>query len=140
MSIQELFLKIKGLKDTLERQDIFMVLTLVLVGFISFGLGRISSTDSAKSPIAVIDSSKQISGIGESVVKNTETTNPPKTTENFAVQNSEQVVASKSGTKYHFPWCSGAKSIKEENKVWFDSIEEAKSAGYSPASNCKGLK
>lgn len=48
-------------------------------------------------------------------------------------------VASKSGSAYHFPWCSGAKRIKEENKVYFNSKEEAEKAGYHPAGNCKGL-
>jgi hypothetical protein len=49
------------------------------------------------------------------------------------------LVASKTGSKYHLPWCSGAQSIKEVNKVWFSSKEEAERAGYAPATNCKGL-
>lgn len=48
-------------------------------------------------------------------------------------------VASKNGTKYHLPTCSGAKRIKEENKIWFDSKTEAEQAGYEPAKNCKGI-
>lgn len=50
-----------------------------------------------------------------------------------------EVVASKTGTKYYFPWCGTAKRIKEENKVWFASRAEAEAAGYEPAANCKGL-
>jgi methylphosphotriester-DNA--protein-cysteine methyltransferase len=49
-------------------------------------------------------------------------------------------VASKTGKKYHLPWCTGAKNIPENNKIWFNSIDEAKKAGYTPALNCKGLK
>lgn len=48
-------------------------------------------------------------------------------------------VASKSGTKYYLPWCGTVKRIKDENKVWFDSKEEAEAAGYQPAANCKGI-
>ncbi len=48
-------------------------------------------------------------------------------------------VASKSGTKYYLPSCSGVKRIKEENKVWFASVEDAQAAGLSPAANCPGL-
>jgi methylphosphotriester-DNA--protein-cysteine methyltransferase len=48
-------------------------------------------------------------------------------------------VASKNGTKYHLPWCGSAKQIKEENKVWFATKEEAEAAGYTPAANCKGI-
>lgn len=50
-----------------------------------------------------------------------------------------QYVASKKGSKYHLPWCAGAKSILEENKIWFASKEEAEKAGYTPAGNCKGI-
>lgn len=50
-----------------------------------------------------------------------------------------QYVASKKGSKYHLPWCSGAKSMSEENKIWFSTKEEAEAAGYQPASNCKGI-
>ena len=48
-------------------------------------------------------------------------------------------VASKTGTKYHLPGCSGAKRIKEENKVWFETKEQAAAAGYEPAANCPGI-
>jgi hypothetical protein len=50
-----------------------------------------------------------------------------------------QYVASKSGKSYHLPWCAGAKQIKEENKIYFNSKEEAEAAGYAPAKNCKGI-
>ena len=48
-------------------------------------------------------------------------------------------VASKSGSKYYLPSCSGVGRIREENKVWFVTVEDAVSAGYTPASNCPGL-
>jgi len=48
-------------------------------------------------------------------------------------------VGSKNGNKYHFPWCSGAKRISSKNAVWFSTKAEAERAGYTPASNCKGL-
>ncbi len=50
-----------------------------------------------------------------------------------------QYVASRTGKSYHLPWCSGAKQIKEENKVWFATKEAAEAAGYAAAKNCKGL-
>jgi len=56
------------------------------------------------------------------------------------MSTSIQVVASKNGTKYHLPTCAGAKQISDKNKVTFGSIEEARAKGYTPASNCKGLK
>jgi len=50
------------------------------------------------------------------------------------------LVASKTGKKYHFPWCAGAAQIAEKNKIWFDSYAAAQSAGYTAAANCPNLK
>ena len=50
------------------------------------------------------------------------------------------VIGSKTGGKYYFPWCGTVKIIKPENRVYFDSVEDARGAGYIPALNCKGLK
>lgn len=47
-----------------------------------------------------------------------------------------QVVASKNGTKYYPPDCSGASRISDANKVWFASASAAEEAGYSAAANC----
>jgi len=49
------------------------------------------------------------------------------------------VVASRTGSVYHFPWCAGASQIKAENQIWYSSEEAAKEAGYAPSRNCKGL-
>lgn len=104
--------------------DVFLAIVIVLVAMIGFGLGRLSKIRESKAPLSV-ESKTDFSESSKSV---------------FDYQNEGIVVASKNGTKYHYPWCSGASTIKEENKVTFGSIEEARKAGYLPASNCKGLK
>lgn len=57
-----------------------------------------------------------------------------------SAEDSGEVVVSVNGAKYHYPWCPGARSIKEENLRRFSSIQDAKLAGYEPAANCKGLE
>lgn len=136
MSIQELIIKIKGVIQLVERQDIFMAILVILVGFSSFGLGKLSSTQGLKQPVFVQNADQVASVAQTSDEKNSQQKTVPSTTS----LSPNSVVASKTGTKYHYPWCIGAKSIKEENKVWFSSIEEARNAGYLPAGNCKGLK
>lgn len=42
-------------------------------------------------------------------------------------------VASANGKKYYLPDCSEARRINEENKIWFDSAEEAEESGYEPS-------
>ena len=49
-------------------------------------------------------------------------------------------LASKNGKVYHRMYCergmTGAVNIKEENKIWFDSEEEARAAGKERCGNC----
>lgn len=54
-------------------------------------------------------------------------------------QKTLEVVASKNGKTYSYPWCSGAKRISEKNKVIFKSKKEAENAGYREAKNCSGF-
>lgn len=105
------------------------IITLVLTFF--FGLGRYSY---------LVDQRKNVV-IRNGVPKETSLSGSTSLGEVKGVRTGdESVVASKSGTKYHFPWCTGAKQISEANKIVFPSPEEARKAGYTPASNCKGLK
>jgi DNA/RNA endonuclease YhcR with UshA esterase domain len=46
-------------------------------------------------------------------------------------------VASKNGSKYFPSTCGSAKTIKEENLIYFTSEEEAQKAGYERTSTCK---
>jgi len=47
------------------------------------------------------------------------------------------IVASKNGTKYYFLHCSGIGRIKEENKIYFSTENEAKNENYEIASGCE---
>lgn len=42
-------------------------------------------------------------------------------------------VASAKGEKYYHPDCAEVRRIKAENKIWFESEEEAKESGYEPS-------
>lgn len=109
----------------------FIATILVLIAIISFCLGRVSGMESKRVPIKVTSESLgEVKGVS-TVASSTSVSGEPAAT---------TVVASKNGTKYHYPWCAGAKQISDKNKITFNSIEEARAAGYTPASNCKGLK
>jgi hypothetical protein len=98
-----------------------VMIIIVLVGLGGFGLGRLSSANEEGS--AAVQIVNQEASVSSATIRET----------------SGVLVGSINGSKYHFPWCPGAKQMKEENKVWFDSVEEAERAGYTPAANCKGL-
>jgi len=120
--------KIKSLGEGVTRENVFIPIIIILVGFAAFGLGRLSADTSTRVPITIENVFP-----GESAVAGTNSSS-------LNEQTSGEVVSSINGTKYHYPWCSGAKNIKEENKIWFNTIEEARSSGYTAAKNCKGLK
>jgi hypothetical protein len=113
-----------------KTKEYILIITIVLLGVLSFGLGRLSATDSKPYPVTLC----------EDVNKPQETVpNEASVVTAFTPQETGQYVGSKNGTVYHLPWCSGAKRISEANKVWFTSKEEAEKAGYRPAANCKGI-
>ena len=56
-----------------------------------------------------------------------------------AVPASGEVIASKSGTVYYLPACSGVSRILPENRVTYPSRAAAEAKGLKPAKNCKGL-
>ena len=114
---------LEKLKLFLANDSHFYALVVLLVGVASFGLGKqsvLSENNLKNKPEAagvVFYEASQTDSIGVS----------------------KQLVASKSGTRYHLLSCPGAVQIKEENKIFFDSVEKAKAAGYEPAANCLGL-
>ena len=142
MSIQGISSKFKAL---LRNEEVLLALLIIVVSLVSFALGRFSvgTIGAPTSQNATV--LKAGEGIPAPIEKEIEKgrsmvgtdKGPEKSTGSVSAEGG--YVASKSGTKYHLPWCSGAKRIKEENKVFFKTKEEAEKAGYTPASNCKGI-
>ena len=149
-SIQEMYDTIKYI---LKDDGFYYGSIIVLVSIISFGLGRWSMVDSIFDVIPHKITVSQSASLGAIVGKNASTTASdaqkvpleqlkttvvpllpaPVTSENALY------VGSKSGEKYHLLTCPGAKQIKDENKIYFASKEDAMRNGYTPASNCKGI-
>ena len=127
MSIQERLGQIKSEWAILGRSDVYIVLLIILVGLASFGLGRLSKIEQERPPVTITNAFPEVAEVEEGSVLPA------------ATQAQGQFVASRNGTKYHFPWCPGAQQMKEANKIWFATREDAEQAGYTPAANCKGL-
>lgn len=129
-SIQEMYDKFKTL---VQNDGFFYSVLVVLIAVSSFGLGRMSQIEIAqKPPVTPIQLTQKAAVVASAVSKAT-------SSQSVSGIGEGSFVASKNGTKYHLLTCSGAKQIKEENKIFFDSQEDAEKAGYSKASNCKGL-
>ena len=133
MSIEDIRGFIKSLPPARKR-DGFMVLLIILVALGAFALGRLSTSE--HSPLTIGGPAS----VGSTLMLDAPDVVPSKTNSLPISGSTGSVVASKTGTKYFFPWCGSAGSIKEENKIWFDSPEQARTSGFTPAGNCKGLR
>ena len=127
MSLSQKLLKNNPFASTLQNTHTYVALMILVVGVGSFGLGRLSQQPVVKAAVSIEEAY-----IPQVVAATT-------TCEVGSPTQRGDFVASKNSDKYHYTWCSGAQRIKEENKVWFETREEAEAAGYTPASNCKGL-
>ena len=115
---------IEKIKHILANNLIYNSLLIILVGLFSFLLGRWSVIDNNldKQPNQTVRFSPAPDSL---IVSDT---------------GDRVVVASKSGERYHLPECSGAKRIKESNRISFPNVLAAEAAGYTPAKNCPGLQ
>lgn len=102
-------------------RDVLAITVLLLASSFSFGLGYLAGRDTAQTT--------QFSLVEVS----------PGTTSTEVPSSEGRVVVSRNGTKYYLPQCSGAARISDVNKVWFESADAARKAGYSPATNCPGI-
>ncbi len=139
-------------KPSSKLGTVYFLVLLFILGIIVFGLGRLSVQNKTQTPISVAYNSANtvfattsqeatLSSTTQVAVSiKSATTSTEKTTTILPAPNtSTQVIGSKSGKKYYFPWCGTVKRIKPENQVHFDTIEKAKEAGFAPGGNCKGL-
>ncbi|MFT5849530.1 MAG: hypothetical protein ACI9H6_000339 [Patiriisocius sp.] len=112
------------LKSIIAEDVYFYTALLVLVGVLSFGLGRLSVEDAlgTKNEASVVLVQRTAESPLEVATSSDET---------------KKLVGSKNGTKYHLLWCSGAQRINEENKVFFESEGQAQVMGYTAAANCE---
>lgn len=142
-SIQEMYNKFKSLLAN----DVFFYTALLLgIAVVSFGLGRWSmAVKNQQSSVPMAVTLEQRPNVTET------TTSKPQEGQTQASSTKQQsiiapvsttsarYVGSRSGTKYHLLTCPGAKQIKESNKIFFTTKEDAQKAGYTPAGNCKGI-
>jgi hypothetical protein len=132
MSIHDIAYKIKG-RVGIDHITLINIIVIVLVGICAFGLGRLSAGSAEiEESIKIIDSQNTLS-------RSTTKTYIDNNTEQKSTELSQngKYVASKNGKLYYTSNCTGVKRIKEENKVWFDTQEEAEKAGFTLSSSCK---
>ncbi|MFA5933744.1 MAG: hypothetical protein WC795_00760 [Candidatus Paceibacterota bacterium] len=115
--------------------DWYVMAIIVIVSCASFGLGRLSIIEGRREPVTIEDNSNlsSLKGISNNSALTLNAVEPAFATNHLTAK----ILASKNGKKYYFSWCSGAKNIKEANRVYFSSEGEAEQAGYLKSVTCK---
>lgn len=118
--------KIKQFLESEKGKDILIISIVVLVGLASFGLGRLSKEGSSGLKVEYTDQSANVVSAEEGLPQ--------------AVKNSgegKNFFASSRGSKYYPSNCEAGNNIKKENRVYFDTREDAESAGYELSGSCR---
>ena len=122
-----------------NNRELYLTAVIVLVATISFGLGRLSKIREEKTPITIENATTPTETATKASDKNVTEKMLEQNLGN--ISNSQKIfVASRNGKKYYYAWCESANVIKEANRIWFSTKDEAEKSGYQPAANCKGLK
>ena len=127
---------IKNCIESEKGKDILIVIIVILVGLGSFELGRLSKENSSSG--VKIEYSNQAEDQGASAVLS-ENSLQTATKISSTIQSSagKNFFASSRGSKYYTISCSAGKTIKQENRVYFTTGEEAQQAGYALSSSCQ---
>lgn len=136
------FANMERLKVFIERwyRPLFLTFLAAIVG-ISFELGRTTTTTASAHGVVfscdknVLDTLSMqpllnMTAVADSIPKKEiiATVADSSGAHNF--------LASKNGTKYYPVGCGAASRIKEENKVWFDTEQDAQLQGYTRTTAC----
>jgi hypothetical protein len=97
------------------------LLFVILFAFLAVGMWQLHALASSKTPLKIVNLGQNAPLGGN-------------------MGTSQNVIVSKTGTKYYLPWCGALKRINPENQISFATPALARQAGYQPASNCKGVK
>lgn len=113
---------------------IFLILISVIV-ILSFYAGMLEGSKRGNnSPVALYCSDDVLTKLTIPVENLLDKKDGSSNTQNLDIRPvNGKYAASKNGTKYYTPGCSGLKRIKKENIIWFNSVEDAILQGYSAA-------
>ncbi len=161
MNITEINHKIKAWIQSPIGQTIIIVIILIISNLISFGLGKsldkpineqntessyngdyslsdpkIYPNGSLSAAVYNASSKAQNGSKGVNIATNGEVGDPSLNTLDLPTS---RYVASKNGRVYYFTWCTGGKNIDPKKRVYFNSAQDARVAGYKPSTACAGL-
>lgn len=143
--------KIKQFIENEKGKDILTLAVVVLVGLGSFGLGRLSKLTEhnpiyinyKEQPANTLKATESLSDPEPTTPAKSLTPkefvkeNPTLNTGSEAISSGGAFFASRIGKKYYSLGCSAGKTIKKENRIYFQTETEAINAGFEKSASCK---
>lgn len=123
------------MRESLMKQisTVWVMVSLLSVGGALYLVGRIDASESLQqSPIEVVYPEE--SAVRQHTVM---TEDSGEGQLKSVPEPSEALVASRNGTRYYTPGCSGIGRINAENRIYFDTVEEAEAYGLTLAQACQ---
>lgn len=127
--------KIKLFYESDRGKDLIIILIIILLGISSFFLGRLSK-ESSKGGLKIEYTGQEASALGSTIPNVSNISFNPNIEEKTYKEGQGRYFASKRGKKYYPLGCSTGKTIKQENRIYFQTSNEAEKAGFSLASSC----
>jgi hypothetical protein len=131
--------KIKQFLESDKGKDILTVIIVILAGLGSFELGRLSKENNNYGIKIEYPNEQKASALlavesYSNLLQNTRVSSNVKTLNDL---NDKSFFASSRGSKYYTASCSAGKTIKQENRIYFKTGEEAQMAGYTLSDSCR---
>lgn len=146
MSIPKTLEKIKSLAQNSRNKDILSILTIIIISFGSFFLGRNSATNNTTSQVSIIGASSVVNQNNSSKYAKTAPYTQNDLNDNMMGDSNTGVdvniyakgnyLASSRGKKYYPVDCPASQNIKEANRIYFKTANEAESKGYTLSTSC----
>jgi len=119
-----------------------LIMSAILVAVSMYFIGNMTALESQSNEIQIIYpdaialDSNQSNKKAEASNINTEIQKDVISKSN---SNQGQIIASKNGKRYYYKNCGGVNRIKTENRIYFETEQQAESKGLTLASGCKKL-
>jgi hypothetical protein len=126
--------KIKGFMASDTGKDILVVLIVILVGLGSFELGRLSNKGQSTGVKVTYPDGQEASALSPINALG------QVSSQNIGIDSldsNKAFFASTKGTKYYSIGCGAGKTIKQENRIYFETSNVAEAAGYTLSTSCK---
>ena len=120
-------------------EGLLLIMSAILIGGSAYLIGNMNALESNLSEIQIVYPDNI--AINEDVQIEESQSQKSTTQSNDMKSDSAtgKIVASKNGKRYYYPNCGGINRIKPENRIYFDTKEQAESKGLTLASGCKAL-